>query len=42
MDNFLLDLPVFAVGADGLVVSAVLVSIPLNLDRPYIDADFRL
>lgn len=37
MDNLLPDLATFTVGANGLVVGAVLFSVPLNLDRSYVD-----
>jgi hypothetical protein len=37
MDNLLLDLPLLTVGAHSLVVGAVLLSVPLYLDRSYVD-----
>jgi hypothetical protein len=37
MDNLLLDLALLTVGAHGLVVGAVLLSVPLNLDSSYVD-----
>ncbi len=37
MDNLLLDLPLLAVGAHGLVVGSVLLTVPLNLDGSYVD-----
>ena len=42
MNYFLLDLPTFTVGANSLVVGAVLLTVPLNLDRPYVDAALLL
>jgi hypothetical protein len=37
MHNLLLDLPTFTVGAHRLVVGAVLLTVPLYLDRSYVD-----
>ena len=37
MDNLLLDLALLTVGTHRLVVGAVLITIPLNLDRSYVD-----
>ncbi len=37
MDNLLLDLPLLTVGAHGLVVGSVLLTVPLNLDSSYVD-----
>jgi hypothetical protein len=37
MDDHLLDLATFAVGAHGLVVGAVLLTVPLDADRSYVD-----
>ena len=37
MDDLLLDLPTFAVGAHGLIVGAVLLTVTLYLDRSYVD-----
>ncbi len=41
MDNLLLDLALLTVGAHGLVVGAVLLSVPLDVHRSYVDADLR-
>jgi hypothetical protein len=37
MDNLLLYLALLAVGAHSLVVGAVLLTVPLNVDRSYVD-----
>ena len=37
MDNILLDLALLTIGAHSLVVRAVLLTVPLNLDRSYVD-----
>ncbi len=39
MDNLLLDLAAFTVGAYSLVVGAVLFTVPLNIDSSYVDDD---
>ena len=39
MDNILLDLPSFTVGANGLVVGAVLLTVPLYVDGSYVDGN---
>jgi hypothetical protein len=39
MHYLLLNLPTFTIGAHGLVVGAVLLTIPLNFDCSYVDAD---
>ena len=38
MHYLLLDLATFTVGAHGLVVGSVLLTVPLKLDRSYVDA----
>jgi hypothetical protein len=38
VDDLLLDLPAFTVGANSLVVGSVLLTVPLNLDGSYVDA----
>jgi hypothetical protein len=37
MDNLLLDLATFTIRAHSLVVGAVLLSIPADIDGPYVD-----
>jgi hypothetical protein len=37
MNNLLLNLAAFAVGAHGLIVGAVLLTVPLNFDGSYVD-----
>ena len=38
MHHVLLDLPAFTVGAYGLVVGAVLLTVPLDVDGSYVDS----
>jgi hypothetical protein len=38
VDNLLLDLPLLTIGANGLVVGAVLLTVPLDVDRSYVDS----
>ena len=37
VNNLLLDLPILTVRAHGLVVGAVLLSVPLDVDSSYVD-----
>jgi hypothetical protein len=37
MDNLLLHLALLTVGTHGLIIGAVLLSVPVYLDRPYVD-----
>ena len=37
MDNLLLHLALLTVGTHGLIIGAVLLTVPVYLDRPYVD-----
>jgi hypothetical protein len=41
MNYLLLDLAAFPVGTDGLVVGAVLLTVPLDVDGSYVDGGLR-
>jgi len=42
MDNLLLHLALLTVGTDSLIIGAVLLSVPVYLDRSYVDGSSLL